>query len=306
LTRSRSLTLSASSVGGTAASLLDGGRVGRVEGVYSRALNVLFGHRMLCLVRPDVGRSPINVVLDVGEGASLDSVGVSPGMEARAEGGALVIGGGAVTVKLPPPSDAPVPRPRRLRVRRARSNLRLLKREVLTHGNLAGLRGILSASGPARRPTARTAPNPLGQMVRAFEARDLAPISGAARRLIGLGPGLTPAADDLLSGLMMSNLLTSRALGLADGFAERANERVLSEAEGRTTRLSREFLAQASKGSGGEHAEGLLDAVLFGGPEDVGHAARSLFRFGATSGTDTALGILLGAGAALAAGGRGA
>ena len=304
------LRLLAASIGSSAALFLDGVQVGSVQSVFSRAINVLVADRMVCLVRSDVGRGPMNVVLDVGEGLSLTSVGVQPGMRIRKQGTRLVLGEGVVTVELPPvAAGAPSRRPRPLRdVSRAAGNLERLRKDILLRGNLAGFGNLLSepAAGldvgsPQVTPAAKAASRPLREMVRALSRSDLDPVPEAARSLIGLGPGLTPAADDVLVGLMIALLLASKALGREDDFAERANACISSEVGGRTTRLSMEFLLHAARGLGGERTVCLLEQVLFGRAEDVDSAALRLFEVGATSGTDTAFGVLLGVAASLEA-----
>lgn len=313
MTQARGRLLTATDVGSTAELLLGKARVGSVQGVFPKALNVLVGERMFCIVRSDVGRSPMNVVCDVAEGASLAEFGVRPGMQIRRKGRSLVVNGGALTVRLPPSGAGASPNIRRLflDVRQTWANLARLRDEIILHGNLMGLGGVLFAAPwtqkgrPAEMsPAAKAAASPLAEMVDAVAEGNLETVSAAARELIGLGPGLTPAGDDVLAGLMMALLISWKALGREDDFAERVNSRISSQTDGRTTRLSAEFLLHAARGLGSERAASLLDRVIFGRPEDIQPAARRLFDTGATSGTDAALGILLGVTASLEAGRR--
>jgi uncharacterized protein DUF2877 len=304
--------LYATAVGASAELLLDERRVGSVQSVFSRALNVQVGDGMICVVRRDVGRSPMNVVLDIGEGASLTELGVRPGAGIWREGRTLVLGGGVLTVQLPVEADLPPRLIRRLRdLRRTAANLARLREDILIHGNLAGLGGVLllpprvpKGVSPQLSQAARAASGPLLELVQALASGRLDLVAASARELIGLGPGLTPAADDVLVGLMQALLVTWRALGRDDGFAEKANAHIYSQVDGRTTRLSREFLMHASRGLGSEHSDSLLERVLFGTPQGVESAAQRLFEVGATSGTDIALGILLGVTVGLEAGRR--
>ena len=48
---------------------------------------------------------------------------------------------------------------------------------------------------------------------RAVRQDDAAGTDAAARTLIGLGPGLTPAADDVLGGLLAAGRFLARLLG---------------------------------------------------------------------------------------------
>ena len=67
------------------------------------------------------------------------------------------------------------------------------------------------------------------------------PAPGLARRLLGLGPGLTPSGDDLLAGL----LLGARAFGVP--LADLA-EVIAEQAPRRTTALSARLLRHAIEG----------------------------------------------------------
>jgi hypothetical protein len=127
----------------------------------------------------------------------------------------------------------------------------------------------------------------------AFRSEDRYLMSRAVGELVGLGPGLTPSADDVLAGVALFCVLYSKSRGLQApcGPVSRAIE---AQPGGRTTRLSEEFLAQAALGSGNEAAMQLCGAVLMGKPEDVEEGTRAVLAIGETSGTDTVLGVVLG------------
>ena len=115
-----------------------------------------------------------------------------------------------------------------------------------------------------------------------------------ARGLIGLGPGLTPAGDDCLVGVL-AMMHRARPAGLVAAPGVRTGMAALLT---RTTAVAAEFLRHAIQGL---FAEPLL-ALATADTEDGAHAAaRRLCRRGATSGADTLAGIAL----ALAGLGRG-
>lgn len=97
-------------------------------------------------------------------------------------------------------------------------------------------------------------------------------LARAAEVLGGLGPGLTPAGDDVLAGL----LLVASTLGYAR----------LDEVEVRTNEISAAYLSWAARGQGIEAAHD----VLAGRPD----ALDRLLTIGATSGEAIAYGIGLG------------
>jgi hypothetical protein len=110
-------------------------------------------------------------------------------------------------------------------------------------------------------------------------------LKAAARALGGLGPGLTPAGDDALSGI----LFAFRALhGPTVEPALRAVARSV-----RTTDLGVAILEAAAAGS---HIEPVHDLAMAAATADraaATKAAAGLDRFGSSSGADIALGLQL-------------
>jgi len=103
----------------------------------------------------------------------------------------------------------------------------------------------------------------------------------ADNRLIGLGPGLTPAGDDFVGGAMIA-LRNFGQGALADRIAAWA----LPLARSNTNRISRAHLECAAAGEGHEALHDLLCTF------DKKHLER-LARIGHTSGLDAAAGALL-------------
>jgi hypothetical protein len=105
----------------------------------------------------------------------------------------------------------------------------------------------------------------------------------AARRLLGLGPGLTPAGDDGLVG-WLAGLWT--AGGRARALLETTRPGLLAAARDRTGGLSRAFLAAAAAGVASE------PVCAFVATPDAAHRS-ALLALGATSGGDLLAGYLL-------------
>lgn len=129
------------------------------------------------------------------------------------------------------------------------------------------LEGVPTAlSDPAYEPR-------LGQAVDRLRHRDLA---GVVEALSGLGPGLTPAGDDALAGI----LLLAGDPSLVDG--------------ARTNDIARAFLTWAARGQSIEPVHRFLVAVARGDRDGAAAALRTLLRFGHSSGADLAYGLGLG------------
>jgi hypothetical protein len=116
-------------------------------------------------------------------------------------------------------------------------------------------------------------------------AEPLDVLKTVARALGGLGPGLTPAGDDALSGI----LFAFRALG-----GPSVEAALLSVA--RSVRTGDIAAAVLEAAAGGFHIEPVHDLVSAATAGDQGAAARSaadLDRFGSSSGADIAYGLRL-------------
>ena len=109
----------------------------------------------------------------------------------------------------------------------------------------------------------------------------------SAAGLIGRGPGLTPAGDDLVGGA----LVALRTLGLY-ARAGRLGRWALRRARTGTNRISRAHLTCAAAGEGGAALHALIAALVSGTIDPAGELA-AIDAVGHTSGWDAAAGALL-------------
>jgi Protein of unknown function (DUF2877) len=113
-------------------------------------------------------------------------------------------------------------------------------------------------------------------------------LRGATAELGGLGPGLTPAGDDVLAGI----LLAARAR-----FGPALEPALLAAATSvPTTDLSGAFLHWAARGQHVASAHDLLNAAAQGDRSAASAAARTLAAFGSSSGLALACGLRIGLG----------
>jgi hypothetical protein len=152
---------------------------------------------------------------------------------------------------------------------------------------------LLARAGTAERQAlARAAAGPLSHLAQVLSAADTAPevppASAKIAPLIGLGPGLTPSGDDVLSGVLVALSLLGRT-PLRDGLW-RALQGAIAE---RTTDLSRAQLAAAAEGLGGAQLHEVLSVIMTGASAHIQAACAALGRVGHTSGWDALAGALL-------------
>jgi len=115
------------------------------------------------------------------------------------------------------------------------------------------------------------------------------PVGGSVGDLLGLGPGLTPAGDDVLAGLLV-------ALQSNDDLRRLVADDVSRLAPMRTTALSAALLRHAAAGTAVTAVLDLADALAGHGDDDgLVEALARLLVVGSSSGTALAHGLLRGA-----------
>jgi len=121
----------------------------------------------------------------------------------------------------------------------------------------------------------------------ALQSLESSKLKQAARILAGLGPGLTPAGDDFLAGIMhalWALLPAEQARSVSTLMADVAIPRTAS--------ISANWLGAAARGEAGESWHDLFDAMLANQREQVEAAILHILPTGHTSGADTLAGFL--------------
>lgn len=304
-TRMGRSTLVASSVGSAAHSRLKAnGGEGVVQGVFDGAINIRMGGGLITIVPQAGEKGPLNLGVRLPfEQKSLSSLGIRDGERVVLADSLLEIGDhcrilvGAASI-YSPCLQFPAPL---LRADEIGENLRVMTKAAILGGNMDGLGGLLALT---QEGICRTKPGALNMFASAalpriarlelaLRAGEDSKLTVAVRELVGLGPGLTPSADDMLAALVLLSVLHSTNLKRRPLRVPIARV-VASLPPGMTTALSEEFLRQAASGRGNERITRLCSAMLTGGPEAVERETKRVLGIGATSGTDAVLGIAVG------------
>ena len=144
---------------------------------------------------------------------------------------------------------------------------------------------------------------PTRQVVDALLAGDAERAVTAAHTLVGAGPGLTPAGDDVLAGLVAAVVTLGPAVAPSTATAVaavgRAGDDIVAHARTATTAVSAELLRHAVRGEVAAPAAAVLHALT--GRRPAVPALDELLLVGATSGRDLAYGLLTGAALVLSA-----
>jgi hypothetical protein len=130
----------------------------------------------------------------------------------------------------------------------------------------------------------------MGGLAEALARRNRRSLKVVTSSMAGLGPGLTPAGDDFLSGVLLALALTRDQRDDAE-LGEIAG--MLVETAGpRTGEISAAYLKAAHAGEASEAWHRLLGAIAGGDSRTLEEAAHAVFQVGETSGADMLAGFL--------------
>jgi len=133
------------------------------------------------------------------------------------------------------------------------------------------------------------------ELAAACAADDPARAADAARMLVGLGPGLTPAGDDFTGGVFFARARLARARVLdADAWGIAASS-VKTAAARLTHRIGAALLSDLLIGEGWAPLHDLADGLEHGDDAGALDAARRLVGLGHSSGWDLLAGFVAGA-----------
>ena len=308
-------------------------RVGIVHSVFPKALNIVVADTLFVLLSVEAPRMPNSARLPAYVMEQLYRK-LSPGMEVCIGDGRLSIPMLDLSIHLPrgaPWEPVPVIAARswcRATVaRHARLLARHLAERALPDGLAPLVKPLLLHQAAKETPLAKIALPLLRLLMDASRHEDMAGVEAAVRGLAGLGPGLTPSGDDTLGGFVGVIALSpsfrmpvaTPLVGVPSLFPNRRNDRtghpqgvsllgftredgeslaslIVNTARPRTTILSATLLAHAARGELAEHVGELLTALTLPPEhsEAVLRAADRVLAYGACSGGDTLLGLLLG------------
>ncbi len=288
--------LQAVSVGQPAMILLEKGFVGSILSLFAQACNLVNAQgEVIALVGRAVGSGPLNIVLE--NGAGFLSRDLATGLPVEGDGHSIRLGK-ALTVNL---SGAEIWEPRLegtglLDEPGWKANLTVLYHHLVSQAPPESLAYLLVPGSAGRwsvqsacREAARRA---MARLLVALQMGDRQGITAGAAALAGLGPGLTPAGDDFLLGLMVGLRMGPPGLKEKELSIAETCQIIYKTAAERTNLLSRALLRSAGEGLFSEAWHILLATLRQGKADEVREAADRILGFGGTSGADALAGFL--------------
>lgn len=266
-------------------------RTGTVEGVHRSAVNVRWHDGLLTVAHESIGALPNGIVIE--PPIALDQIGIAPGMAVQSDGTTLRLPGASVAIFLSGAASWSPAMPVvsglsiAARVDRAQAALG----HAADQAPRVGLGPLLVGLADDRADVGslgRAAAGALANAIEALTAGNVGRAVVAATPLIGLGPGATPSGDDLLVGLAAGLAATDHPL------AGRFASGVAHDATGLTTSLAECYLAHAGRLEFAERVHAAALAILMGSPAELRQAVTATLAWGASSGADLMVGLLVG------------
>lgn len=124
---------------------------------------------------------------------------------------------------------------------------------------------------------------------------DMEGVAEKAEGIIGFGPGLTPAMDDFISGLMISFIYLGNYYNLDVSQIYKLNKKIINQLLNKTTKVSSQMLKHSAIGETNDAVRELLNSLISNlDQQSIIPALLTTINYGETSGTDTVLGIYVG------------
>ncbi|KKM60707.1 hypothetical protein LCGC14_1539160 [marine sediment metagenome] len=306
--QAKSLYLNAQSIGLSADDRIQiQGKIGLIHSIFQRVINItVLENQLISLVGQEVGQGPLNILVNIPKHINLLTIGIKRGDIVTRVGESIVIGENVIEIST---QWTELWEPKRKfqtslqPLKTIMANIEIMRDIALASDHLSGLgelipfthiNGLKDSKTEKLGSVSHLALPHISSMLKAIKSGHSHDIIRITKHLVGLGPGLTPAADDMLLGLMISMLYISENFNKTSIDVKKINKDIISIISGRTTIISEEFLREASVGKVNEAVASLMENLLTSRQREVENSVRKLLDLGGTSGTDTVLGVILG------------
>lgn len=283
------------------------GKIGFVHSIFDRVINITSAkNNLISIVGREVGQGPLNIVSNIPSKVNLATIGLKEGDVVTKNGNLIIIGENVISVSIegikswkPKINFHDKLQPRKIIL----SNIKILRDTALNYADLNGLGELIPFTNidgfkvtiPKNLgPVAHIAAPHITSLLKAINFNQTQDIIQFTKKIVGLGPGLTPACDDMLVGLMSSMLYISINFPESSINANTINMAIVSSISDQTTSVSEEFLREASFGRVNEPVASLFENLLISEQRKIVVSAKKVLKLGGTSGTDTVFGIILG------------
>ena len=268
---------------------------GIVHSVFDHACNIqLAKNRLVALISPKLPNYPSAIKLDIAENRMIRSIGFKTGMKAAVNKDEIKIPDINITILLTDVKvwdSSPLFLRSNISEEKLNENIEKIRDLILKYGKIEGVASILDVNAVDNNYK-NFIINSVKRLAKGISDFDYKEISEASKRLIGLGPGLTPAADDFLLGILASLYYIGYYFGNHLENLKKIAGFIIYDLPGRTTFISEIMLRNGMKARFSEPIRDLMLAVIH--TTSAQDKCINLLNIGGTSGSDCAAGIVWG------------
>jgi len=266
---------------------------GIVHSVFDHACNIqLDRNRLVTLISPKLPNCPSAIKLDIAEDHKLYSIGFKAGMKSVINKDEIKMPEVFLSIKLTGAKvwdSSPLFIRSKISEEMLNGNIEKIRDLTLKFGEIEGVASILDGDKTANHYKDFII-NSVKRLAKGISDFDYKEITEASKRLIGLGPGLTPAADDFLLGILASLYYVGYYFGNHLENLKKIAGFIIYDLPGRTTFISEIMLKNGMKARFSEPIRDLMLAVIHN--TSVQDKCVNLLSIGGTSGSDCAAGIV--------------
>jgi hypothetical protein len=237
---------------------------------------------------------PSAIKLDIAEDQKLCSIGFKTGIKAVINKDEIKMPEACISIKLTGVKvwdSSPLFLRSKISEEILNKNIEKIRVLTLKYGQIEGIASILDGDKVANHYKDFII-NSVKRLAKGISDFDYKEITEASKRLIGLGPGLTPAADDFLLGILASLYYMGYYFGNHLENLKKIAGFMIYDLPGRTTFISEIMLRNGTKARFSEPIRDLMLAVIHN--TSVQDECVNLLSIGGTSGSDCAAGIVFG------------
>ncbi|MBA7596951.1 hypothetical protein ES703_03945 [subsurface metagenome] len=268
---------------------------GIVHSVFDQACNIqLDRNNLVTLISSKLPNYPSAIKLDVIEDQKLCSFGFKVGIKAVINKNEIKIPKACISIKLTGVKvwdSSPLFLRSKISEEILNKNIEKIRDLTLKYGEIEGIASILDGDKVANHYKDFII-NSVKRLTKGISDFDYKEITEASKRLIGLGPGLTPAADDFLLGILASLYYIGYYFGNHLENLKKIAGFMIYDLPGRTTFISEIMLRNGMKARFSEPIRDLMLAVT--NSNSINDKCINLLNIGGTSGSDCAAGIVFG------------
>ena len=268
---------------------------GIVHSVFDHACNIqLEENNLVTLISPKLPNYPSAIKLDIAENRMIRSIGFKTGMKSVINKDEIKMPEICISIKLSGAKvwdSSPLFLRSNISEEMLNKNIEKIRDLTLKCGEIEGVASILDGN-KVDNNYKNFIINPVKRLAKGISNFDYKEITEASKRLIGLGPGLTPAADDFLLGILASLYYMGYYFGNHLENLKKIAGFIIYDLPGRTTFISEIMLRNGMKARFSEPIRDLMLAVIHN--TAVQDKCLNLLNIGGTSGSDCAAGIVFG------------